>query len=97
VRIGAAVRLFLLLACQAQVTASDGTSTVAVAQLIVHDGDLSVPREPGVEGDGGAYYSKYGILLSLLSVVPVAVVQPIAAVTGRVELLEAAAAEGGKP
>ena len=55
-----AVTLVLLLACQAQVTASDGTSTVAVAQSIVHDGDLSVPRELGVEGDGGADYSKYG-------------------------------------
>ena len=43
------------------------------------------------------YYSKYGLLLPLLSVIPVAIVQPIGAVTGRVDLLEAAAAASLMP
>src|SRR3954466_9650068 len=92
VRLGGAVALFLLLVGQAQVTVLDGTSMLAVAQSIVHHGSLSVPPQLGVPGAGGLYSSKYGLLLPLLSVVPVALVQPIGVVTGRVDLLEAAAA-----
>lgn len=97
VRLGAAAALFLLLLSQAQVTVVDGSSMLAVAQSIVHDGSLAVPPELGVEGDDGRYYSKYGLLLPLLSVVPVAVVQPIGLLTGRVEELEAAAAASLMP
>ncbi len=97
VRIGAAVALFLLLVGQAQVTVLDGSSMLAVAQSIVHHGSLDVPPALGVPGDGGLFYSKYGLLLSLLSVVPVALVQPIGAVTGRVDLLEAATAASLMP
>jgi hypothetical protein len=92
VRLGGAVALFLLLVGQAQVTVLDGTSMLAVAQSIVHHGSLSVPPELGVVGTDGAFYSKYGLLLPLLSVLPVALMQPVAVVTGRLGLLEGAAA-----
>ncbi len=96
-RLGVAVTLLLLLVGQAQVTVLDGSSMLAVAQSIVHHGSLSVPPELGVVGDGGRYYSKYGLLLPLLSVLPVAIAQPIGAITGRVDLLEAAAAASLMP
>jgi hypothetical protein len=97
VRLGAAVTLLLLLVGQWQVTVLDGSSMLAVAQSIVHHGALSVPPELGVPGDDGLFYSKYGLLLPLLSVIPVLLVQPIGAVTGRVDLLEAAAAASLMP
>ncbi|MEA2218825.1 MAG: hypothetical protein QOJ35_1451 [Solirubrobacteraceae bacterium] len=97
VRLGAAVALFLLLVGQAQVTVLDGSSMLAVAQSIVHHGTLSVPAPLGVPGDGGLFYSKYGLLLPLLSVVPVALVQPLGLLTGRVDLLEAAGAASLMP
>ena len=98
IRLGGAVALFLLLVGQAQVTVLDGSSMLAVAQSIVHHASLSVPPELGVPGhDGTTYYSKYGLLLPLLSVVPVALAQPIGALTGRVELVEAAAAASLMP
>jgi hypothetical protein len=97
VRLGAAVTLLLLLVGQAQVTVLDGSSMLAVAQSVVHDGSLAVPAPLGVQGDSGLYYSKYGLLLPLLAVVPVALVQPIGVLTGRVDLLEAAAAASLMP
>ena len=98
VRLGGAVALFLLLVGQAQVTVLDGSSMLAVAQSIVHHGSLAVPPELGVPGhDGVTHYSKYGLLLPLLSVVPVALAQPVGAVTGRVDLVEAAAAASLMP
>ena len=98
VRLGGAVALFLLLVGQAQVTVLDGSSMLAVAQSIVHHASLSVPPELGVAGhDGVTYYSKYGLLLPLLSVVPVSLAQPIGAITGRVDLVEAAAAASLMP
>ncbi len=96
-RLGAAATLFLLLVGQAQVTVLDGSSMLAVAQSLVHHGSLDVPPALGVPGDDGRFYSKYGLLLPLLSVVPVALVQPIGAVTGRVDLLEAAVAASLMP
>jgi hypothetical protein len=97
-RLGGAVALFFLLVGQAQVTVLDGSSMLAVAQSLVHHGSLAVPPELGVPGhDGVTYYSKYGILLPLLSVGPVAIAQPIGALTGRVDLLEAAAAASLMP
>lgn len=98
VRLGGAVALFLLLVGQAQVTVLDGSSMLAVAQSIVHHGSLAVPPELGVAGhDGVTHYSKYGLLLPLLSVVPVALAQPVGAITGRVDLVEAAAAASLMP
>lgn len=98
IRLGGVVALFLLLVGQAQVTVLDGNSMLAVAQSIVHDGSLAVPAELGVPGhDGDTYYSKYGLLLPLLSVLPVLVAQPIGALTGRVDLVEAAAAASIMP
>ena len=98
VRLGGAVALFLLLVGQAQVTVLDGSSMLAVARSIVHDASLAVPPELGVVGhDGATYYSKYGLALPLLSVVPVALAQPIGALTGRVDLVEAALAASIMP
>ncbi|HEV2775622.1 MAG TPA: hypothetical protein VGV90_08525 [Solirubrobacteraceae bacterium] len=97
-RLGGAVALFLLLVGQAQVTVLDGNSMLAVAQSIVHEGSLSVPENLGVPGhDGTTHYSKYGLLLPLLSIVPVLIAQPIGALTGRVDLIEAAAAASIMP
>jgi hypothetical protein len=97
-RLGGVVALFLLLVGQAQVTVLDGSSMLAVAQSVVHDGSLAVAPELGVPGhDGVTHYSKYGILLPLLSILPVALVQPVGAVTGRVDLVEAAAAASLMP
>jgi hypothetical protein len=97
VRLGAAVALFLLLVGQAQVTVLDGSSMLAVARSLVHDGSFAVPAPLGVPGHDGLFYSKYGLLLPLLSTIPVALVQPIGAITGRVDLLEAAAAASLMP
>jgi hypothetical protein len=97
VRLAAAVSLLLLLVGQAQVTVLDGSSMLAVAQSIVHHGSLAVPQPLGVVGDSGLYYSKYGLLLPLLSVIPVALVQPLGIFTGRLDLLEAAAAASLMP
>lgn len=97
VRLGAAVALLLLLVGQAQVTVLDGSSMLAVAQGIVHHGTLAVPSRLGVLGHNGLYYSKYGIGLPLLAVVPVALVQPIGLVSGRLDLIEAAAAASLMP
>lgn len=98
VRLGGAVALFLLLVGQAQVTVLDGSSMLAVAQSIVHHGSLAVPPELGVPGhDGVTHYSKYGLALPLLAVIPVALAQPVGAVTGRADLVEAAAAASLMP
>ena len=98
IRLGGAVALFLLLVGQAQITVLDGNSMLAVAQSLVHDASLSVPENLGVPGhDGVTHYSKYGLLLPLLSVVPVLIAQPIGALTGRVDLVEAAAAASIMP
>lgn len=92
-RLGGAVALFLILVGQAQVTILDGSSMLAVTQSIVHHASLSVPPQLGVAGhDGVTYYSKYGLLLPLLSIVPVLLVQPLGAIAGRLDLFEAAAA-----
>ena len=96
-KLGVTVGLFFLLFAQGQVTVVDGTSMLAVAQSVVHDGSLSVPPDLGVVGADGDYYSKYGVLLPLLSVIPVALVQPVGLVTGYVEELEAAAASSLMP
>jgi len=97
VRLGGAVALFLLLVGQAQVTVLDGSSMLAVAQSLVHHGTLAVSPDVGVRGHDGAFYSKYGLALPLLSIVPVAIVQPLGAITGRVDLWEAAAAASLMP
>jgi hypothetical protein len=97
VRLGVAVALFLLLVGQAQVTVLDGSSMLAVARSLVHDGTFAVPPRLGVAGHDGLFYSKYGLLLPLLATVPVALVQPLGAIVGRVDLLESAAAASLMP
>ena len=56
-----------------------------------------MPAPLGVAGHDGLFFSKYGLLLPLLSLVPVAIAQPIGAITGRVDLLEAAGAASLMP
>ena len=82
-----ALSLFLLLQ-QGAVINSDGASVYAVTRSLVEDGDLSVERELGVAGRNGEYYSKYGIGLSLLAVVPYALVRPLAELHERPDALE---------
>ncbi len=97
VRLGGAVALFLLLVGQAQVTVLDGSSMLAVARSLVHDGSFAVPAPLGVSGHDGLFFSKYGLLLPLLATIPVALAQPIGVVTGHVDLLEAAGAASLMP
>ena len=85
-----AASLFLLLQHGA-VTNSDGASVYAVTRSIVEDGDLSVEPEFGIAGRNGDYFSKYGIGLSLLGVVPYALVRPLAGFYDRPDALEQAA------
>lgn len=97
VRLGSALALVLLLLGQAQVTVLDGSSMLAVAQSIVHHGTLAVPAALGVPGHDGLSYSKYGLALPLLCLVPVAVAQPLGALAGRLDLWEAALAASIMP
>ena len=85
-----AATVFLLLQ-QGAVTSSDGASVYAVTRSLVEDGDLSVERELGVAGRHGEYFSKYGIGLSLLAVVPYALVRPLAGLYHRPDALGQAA------
>ena len=82
-----AASLFLLLQ-QGAVINSDGASVYALTRSLVEDGDLSVEREVGVAGRNGEYYSKYGIGLSLLAVVPYALVRPLAELYERPDAVE---------
>jgi hypothetical protein len=85
-----AASLFLLLQ-QGAITNSDGASVYAVTRSLVEDGDLSIEPDLGVAGGNGEYYSKYGIGLSVLGVVPYALVRPFAELYERPDALEQAA------
>ena len=85
-----ALSLFLLLQ-QGAVINSDGASVYAVTQSLVEDGDLTIDRELGVAGRDGEYYSKYGIGLSLVAVVPYVLVRPLARLYDRPDAIEQAA------
>ena len=85
-----AASLFLLVQHGA-VTNSDGASVYAVTRSLVEDRDLSVEPEFGVAGRNGEYFSKYGIGLSLLAVVPYGLVRPFAGFYDRPDALEQAA------
>ena len=95
--LGASVALFLLLVGQAYVTNDDGGSMLEVARSLVHDGSLTVPQHFGVLGSDGEYYSKYGLLLPLLSLVPVGLAQPLGLLTGHVRTLESGGAASLMP
>jgi len=91
------VALFLLLVGQAYVTNDDGGSMLEVARSLVHEGSLDVPPHFGVLGDDGLYYSKYGLLLPLLSLIPVGLAQPLGLLTGHVRTLESGGAASLMP
>ncbi len=95
--IGGSVALFLLLVGQAYVTNDDGGSMLEVARSLVHDGSLAVPQHFGVLGSDGEYYSKYGLLLPLLSLIPVGLAQPLGELTGHVRTLESGGAASLMP
>ena len=75
VRLGVATALLLALVGQAQVTVLDGSSMLAVTRSLVHHGSFAVPAPLGVAGDDGLFYSKYGLALPLLSLLPVLLVK----------------------
>jgi hypothetical protein len=70
---------------------------LAVTRALVHHGSLAVPAPLGVAGHDGLFYSKYGLALPLLALVPVLLAQPLGAILGRVGVLEAAAAASLMP
>jgi hypothetical protein len=63
-------------------TSSDGASMLAVATSVVSDGDLSVPCEFGIAGEGGSCYSNYYPLQSFLAAPLVALGRLFADVAG---------------
>ena len=89
--------LFLAAACgfllfqQGEITESDGTSVYQAARSMM-SGRIDVAPEYGVRGVGGRYYSKYGPGLSLVVLLPMLAVQPIAGHAGGAFLEQAAAA-----
>lgn len=74
--------LAFLLVQEGAITGSDGASMYEVTRSIVREGDLSVPPALGVLGEDGASYSKYGVGLSLVAVIPYVAALPVAAVAG---------------
>ena len=85
-----ALSLFLLLQ-QGAITNSDGASVYAVTRSLVEDGDFTVEPDLGVPGRDGEYYSKFGLGLSVLGVVPYVLVRPVAELHGRPDAVEQAA------
>lgn len=66
-----ALAVFLLLQ-QADITVVDGSSMFAVTRSLVEHGSFAVAPSMGIPASGGHAYSKYGLGLSLLGVVPYA-------------------------
>ncbi len=84
--------LFLLLH-EGAITVSDGHSMYETTEAIVERGAIDVPASAGVPGRDGKYYSKYGIGLPALSILPYVAARPVAQKLGGVrgETLEQAA------
>jgi len=85
-----ALAVFLLLQ-QADITVLDGSSMYAVTESLVQHGSLAVDGSVGIGAADGHAYSKYGLGLSLLSVVPYVIAWPVARVSGHADLVEKAA------
>jgi hypothetical protein len=88
----AALAASVLLVLQAAaITGSDGYSVYQVTKSIVEDADFSVPASAGVPGGDGEHYSRYGIGLSLLAMIPYVLAKPVARLLGHAEAVEQAA------
>lgn len=85
-----ALAVFLLLQ-QADITVLDGSSMYAVTEALVRDGSFAVDPAVGVPAADGSAYSKYGLGLSLLAVIPYVLVWPLAQLSGEPDLVEKAA------
>src|SRR5436190_15115336 len=81
----------LLLVQVGHINGSDGHSMYAVTRSLVEHGQLSVDPADGVRGVGGAYYSWFGIGLSLLALLPFLAMWPFAQLFGHVDVVEQAA------
>lgn len=91
--IGLFVLSFVLVFQEGAITVSDGLATYQVAQSLVEHGSLAVDSEVGEPGRDGRYYSRYGVGLSVLAVVPYALAHPLASISGHKErVLQAAVA-----
>lgn len=80
---------FLGVFARGQVSTSDGLEMYRVSVSVVDDGDVWLDEVPriGVGGRDGHRTSKYGPMLPLLGVVPVALATPVAKVTGHEDQL----------
>lgn len=97
VYVGALVAILFLMVQQGQVTVSDGSEVLAVAQSIVHHGTLTVTQQLGVLGRRGHYYGKYGLGMSVLAVPFIAVGDLIALVVGHKDKVEGFMAASAVP
>jgi len=88
----------LLSVQQGSITVSDGSHMYQVTRSLVERRSVSVPAASGdARGRHGAYYSKYGIGLSLVAVVPYALAMPLTKVSGSADVVEVAAASSVVP
>lgn len=92
-----AVSTSTLLLIQQGAIFGDGLSVYETTRSLVHDADLSVPRGYGPQGPDGEHYSKYGIGLSLISLVPYLLALPVAHIFGHGDLIEQAAVASVMP
>lgn len=91
--------LFLAMAClfllfhEGAITVSDGHSMYETTKAFVERGEIDVPADAGVRGPDGKHYSKYGVGLPAISILPYALARPVARSLGgsRGEILSQAA------
>lgn len=83
-----------LIFSEGAVTGYDGGTMYAVTESIVERGTVAISAEWNtLPGRGGLHYSRYGLALSLLAVVPYLLVRPLAVLSGQPEaVLEVAVA-----
>jgi hypothetical protein len=87
-----AAGLFLLLQ-SGSITVSDGRSMYETTRAMVEHRSLDIGPELGVAGRDGGHYSRYGIALPVVSMVPYLIAKPAAALVGgaRADLITQAA------
>lgn len=83
---------------QGSITVSDGSHMYQVTRSLVERRSVSVPAASGdATGRHGEHYSKYGIGLSLVAVVPYALAIPVTKISGYADVVETAAASSVVP
>lgn len=86
---GVAAAALLLLVHIGHVDSADGSVQFSTTQSIVEHGRLSIPQQlNAVAGRHGLFYSKYGIGLSALGVIPYVLAWPFAHLTSNPEDVE---------